>query len=465
MKRNHERRETPNEIAVLIVEDDPDGGLSVKEAVEESGCRAVLTVCGIDGVEAFRKELFDVVLSDLALPDIDGVDVLRRIREISPETPVIIMTAYGSIDSSVAALKAGAYDYITKPLDLDDVQAKIARAAETSALRRKVDALKKNMQSRYGIHTIIARAPRMLELVQQIQTVADTQATVLITGESGTGKELVARALHAESRRAEQPFVAVNCAAFPETLLESELFGHEKGAFTGAVNQHKGAFERAAGGTLFLDEIGDAPLAVQVKLLRVLEERELTRLGGSATVKVTARLLSATNRDLNDLVAEGKFRQDLLYRLMVVNLHLPPLRERREEIRALADAFIARACAEHGRTIQHIAPSFYESLEANDWPGNVRQLRNVVEAAVVMASRPELDASSLAALPGAGRQAAASGGTGFSIPEGMNMEALEREIFTQTLRRYDGNRSLSAEKLGISRRTIQRKIQDYDLPF
>lgn len=452
-----------NDISVLIIEDDPDGGLSVREAIEEAGCRVTLATCGNDGLMAFRREHFDVVLSDLALPDIDGVGVLRRILQISPETPVIIMTAYGSIDSSVQALKAGAYDYITKPLDLDDVQVKVARAAETSGLRRRVDALKKNMQSRYGIDAIIARSPGMQVLIQQIQTIADTQATVLITGESGTGKELVARALHVESRRADQPFVAVNCAAFPETLLESELFGHEKGAFTGASSQHKGAFERAAGGTLFLDEIGDAPLSVQVKLLRVLEERELTRLGGTSVVKMNARLISATNRELNDLVAEGKFRQDLLYRLMVVNLHLPPLRERREEIRPLADYFIARACAEHGRAIHTIAPAFYERLEHSEWPGNVRQLRNVVEAAVVMATRTELDEQSLQTLPETGKPATEE--KTFTVPEGMNMEALEREIFTQTLRRYDGNRSLSAEKLGISRRTIQRKIQDYDLPF
>ncbi|MDD2237927.1 MAG: sigma-54 dependent transcriptional regulator [Kiritimatiellae bacterium] len=452
-----------SDISVLIVEDDPDGGLSVKEAIEESGCRVTLTNCANDGLIAFRREPYDVVLTDLALPDMDGVEVLRRIRKLSPETPVIIMTAYGSIDSSVQALKAGAYDYITKPLELDDLQAKVARAAETSGLRRKVDTLKKTIQTRYGIETIIAHSPGMKELISQIQTVADTQATVLITGESGTGKELVARALHAESRRADQPFVAVNCAAFPENLLESELFGHEKGAFTGAAAQHKGAFERAGDGTLFLDEIGDAPLSVQVKLLRVLEERELTRVGGSATVAIKARLLSATNRDLNDLVADGAFRQDLLYRLMVVNLHLPPLRERREEIRPMTDAFIARACADHGRAIHSVAPSFYERLEQEDWPGNVRQLRNVVEAAVVMATRPELDALSLDALPGADRSITSP--KNFVIPEGLDMEALEKEIFIQTLRRYDGNRSLSAEKLGISRRTIQRKIQDYDLPF
>jgi len=451
-----------NTFSVLIIEDDPDGGLSVKEAIEDAGFNTDLVANGQDGLKLFKKGAFDVVLSDLALPDIDGIAVLEQIRMLNAEVPVIIMTAFGSIDSSVQALKAGAYDYITKPLDLTDLQAKVARAAEAYSLRKQVGVLKNKLHSHGAADSFIAESPKTKILIEQIKILADTAATVLITGESGTGKELIARALHVESRRAEKPFVAVNCGAFPETLLESELFGHEKGAFTGAIARRKGAFERADGGSLFLDEIGDAPAAVQVKLLRVLEEREITRLGGSGTIKVDIRLISATNKDLEEQVNAGSFREDLLYRLKVVNLHIPPLRERREEIRPMTDYFVAKACADHGRIINRIDPPYYEKLEQSDWPGNVRQLKNAVEASVVMATKPILNAASLQNMSGTPTNSA---GFDFVVPEGMSMEDLEREILIQTLKRYNGNRSLTAEKLGLARRTIQRKIQDYDLPF
>ena len=451
-----------SEINVLIVEDDPDGGLSVKEAVEDAGYVAKLVDKGRAGVQAFQKGDYDVVLSDLALPDIDGIEVLRQIKAQSATVPVIIMTAYGSIDSSVQAVKVGAYDYLTKPLDLDELQAKVGHAVETQGLRRQVQSLKQHVRETFAADSMIAKSAKMKILVEQIHTLADTHATVLITGESGTGKELVARALHVESSRAEKPFVAINCGAFSEALLESELFGHEKGSFTGASSQHKGAFERAGGGTLFLDEIGDAPAAVQVKLLRVLEQREITRVGGSRAFKVDVRLISATNRDLEERVEEGAFREDLLYRLQVVNLHIPPLRERKEEIRPMAEYFMAKACEEHGRTINQISPAYFEKLERYDWPGNVRQLRNAVEASVVMAARAQLNENSLQISDGDSGKARDAE---FVVPADMTMEELEREILMQALQRYNGNRSITAEKMGISRRTIQRKIQDYDLPF
>jgi DNA-binding NtrC family response regulator len=301
----------------------------------------------------------------------------------------------------------------------------------------------------------------MRDVLRQIEALAATNATVFIHGESGTGKELVARALHVDGIRAGRPFVAVNCGAFAESLLESELFGHEKGAFTGAVRQHKGAFERADGGTLFLDEIGDAPKSVQIKLLRVIEEREVVRVGGQEPVKVDARLISASNRDVDEMVKDGSFREDLLYRLKVVDLGVPPLRERREDIRPLADRFIAAACEEHGRHIEKVLPSFYEKLESCDWPGNVRQLRNVVEAAVIMARDSTLDAASAktgAPEPGAPEQP-------FAVPSSMTFADMEREILSQTLRRLQGNRTLTAQALGLSRRTIQRKIAEYGLPY
>jgi len=445
---------------VLIIEDDPHGRRSVVDAVTDAGFVAVAAADAAGGLRLFEEGEFDVVLTDLVLPDRDGLEVLNRVRQLDRQVPVLIMTAHGSVASAVGAIKAGAYDYIVKPLDLDDLQSKLARAVETRRLRAEVARLERSVGERYGAAAMVAVSPAMREVVRQIAALADTDATVLVQGESGTGKELVARALHADGRRRGGPFVAVNCGAFAETLLESELFGHEKGAFTGATALRKGAFERAHGGTLFLDEVGNAPPLVQVKLLRVLEEREITRVGGQTTLPVDVRLVSASNRDLEDLVAAGEFRADLLYRLQVVTLRLPPLRERREDIRPLADRFIAQACEAHGRAIAAVEPEVYAALEAYEWPGNVRQLRNVLEAAVVMATHPTLRAADLR-LSEPRRSAAEK----WSLPEGWTLADVEKEALLQTLRRHEGNRTLAAERLGVSRRTIQRKIREYELPF
>jgi DNA-binding NtrC family response regulator len=445
---------------ILIVEDDPDGRRSVMEAIQDAGFEAVTASTGEEGVQLFHKESFDTVLCDLVLPDIDGMQVMARIRKINEKIPVLIMTAYGSVPSSVKALKAGAYDYITKPLDLDDLQSKIARAVETNNLRREVSTLQQSIHGHYSATSIIAKSPGMQEIIRQIGALADTNATVLISGESGTGKELVARALHVDGKRSSGPFIAVNCGAFTESLLESQLFGHEKGAFTGATSQHKGAFERADGGTLFLDEIGDAPKPVQIKLLRVLEEKEILRIGGHTPFHVDVRLISASNKDLDGLVESGEFREDLLYRLKVVTLNIPPLRQRREDIKPLADRFIAAACEEHGRYVSSVDPGFYEKLETYNWPGNVRQLQNVIESSVIMMKEPVLRVP----LIGIDMEKKAQETT-FMVPEGMSLSDLEKEILSQLLSRYEGNRTLTADKLGISRRTIQRKIKEHNLPF
>jgi DNA-binding NtrC family response regulator len=449
---------------ILIVEDDADHGRSLVEAIGDLGFGAEWVATGTAGVEAYRASGADVVLSDLVLPDLDGIEVMKRIRGLDGgRTPVILMTAYGSIDSSVRAMKAGAYDYLQKPLDIDDLHAKLARALEAARLRQQVERLSEEVRGKWGVKTWVAESPVMREVVRQTLAVARTNATVLIRGESGTGKELVARALHAEGPRAEGPFVAVNCAAFTESLLESELFGHEKGAFTGAVARHAGAFERAQGGTLFLDEIGDAPPSVQVKLLRVLEDREIMRVGGHESFKVDVRLVSATNRDLDARVAAGAFRQDLLYRLQVVGILLPPLRERREDIRPLAERFIALAQSEHGKCMREVEPEWQARLAAYAWPGNIRELRNTVEAAVVTAPDDVLRAERLQ-LDGPAAKPAAGGG-GWPVPDGLTLEEIEKKILAEALRRNGGNRSLTADQLGLSRRTIQRKIQDYQLPF
>ena len=447
---------------ILIVEDDVDHGQSLLEAVQGMEFEAEWASSGSEGLAAFRERGADVVLTDLVMPDIDGIEVMRRIRELDDgRTPVIVMTAYGSVDSSVRAMKEGAYDYLQKPLDIDDLEAKLGRALEAARLRQQVERLSAEVRGQWGARSWVVESPVMHEIVRQTVTLAQTHATVLIRGESGTGKELVARALHADGPRATGPFVAVNCAAFAESLLESELFGHEKGAFTGAVARRAGAFERAQGGTLFLDEIGDAPPAVQVKLLRVLEDRAIMRVGGQQSFTVDVRLVSATNRDLDAMVAAGTFRQDLLYRLQVVGITVPPLRDRREDIRPLAEHFIALAQQEHGRRIQEVEPAWYERLKAYAWPGNIRELRNVVEAAVVMTPDGVLRADRLQL----GGLAAPAVAGGWSVPEGMTLDEMEKNILAEALRRNAGNRSLTAEQLGISRRTIQRKIQDYDLPF
>jgi len=445
---------------ILIIEDDPDNARSVNEAADDAGFEVIAAARGLDGVARFRERAPDLVLSDLVLPDIDGLEVLKRVRAMDPEVPVIIMTAYGSVESGVRAMRDGAYDYITKPLDLDDIQSKLRRAGEASRLRRKVGELSKSVNERYSSAAIIAESPAMQTVIAQIAALADTMATVLVTGESGTGKELVARALHTDSKRAQGPFIAVNCGAFVESLLESELFGHEKGAFTGASTLHKGAFERADGGTLFLDEIGDAPLPVQVKLLRALEEREIHRVGGREVIRVNVRLVSATNKNLDAMVADGTFREDLLYRLNVVALRVPPLRGRKEDIRKMTDRFIAKACADHGKTVTAVRPDFYAVLEDYDWPGNVRQLRNIVESAVLLSADGILCASALV-LPGTVRSRAGE----LSVPDGMTLEQIECAVLDARLRQNAGNRTLTADQLGLSRRTIQRKIKEYRLPF
>jgi len=449
---------------ILIIEDDPDGRQSVCEAVSECGMSPLDAATGQDGIARFDAAdgAVDVVLCDLVLPDIDGIEVLQRIHRSAPQIPVMIMTAYGSVDSSVRALKAGAYDYITKPLDLDDLQSKLERAAEASRLRRRVDALAREREAPFRLSSLTVEDPASHALAGQVRALAATTATILIEGESGTGKELIARALHAESPRADAPFVAVNCGAFPENLLESELFGHERGAFTGAVRRHRGAFERADGGTLFLDEIGDAPPAVQVKLLRVIEDRCVQRVGGQEPFTVDVRLVSATNRDLAGRVRDGAFREDLLYRIRVVNLVVPPLRARPGDIRPLTDRFIASACRDHGRCVTRVEPAVYTLLERQPWPGNVRQLRNVIESSVVMLRTHTLTAADLD-LPDAGR--APAGTPAFEIPPHLTWAELEREALRQALQRNDGNRTLTADQLGLSRRTIQRKIKEHALPF
>lgn len=445
---------------ILIIEDDPDGRQSVTEAIEDIGFEVTDVANGEDGVACAMEQVFDVILCDLVLPDIDALEVMGQVKKAGSNVPFLIMTAYGTVSTAVEALKLGAYDYITKPLDLDDIQSKVIKAAEIRQLRRKVEDLQTAVKNKYSTRSIVCKDKSMLRLIEEVHTLADADATVLIQGESGTGKELIARALHVDGKRSEGAFVAVNCGAFSESLLESELFGHEKGSFTGASSQRKGAFERADGGTLFLDEIGDAPMSVQVKLLRVLEEREFMRVGGEKLIKTDVRVVSASNKMIDDLVEDGSFREDLMYRLKVVTLSIPPLRERRADILALADYFVNEVSREHGRTVSSVDKDVYDLLEGYDWPGNVRELRNVIESSVIMMSGKVLSRSDIRL-----DLTVAHGADDFQVPDNMSMADIEKEILLQLLDRNKGNKTIVADKLGISRRTIQRKIKELDLPY
>ncbi len=445
---------------ILLIEDDYDGRLAVSDALKVANYNVKEVATGKEGLEQFVSQQFDVVLADIRLPDISGFDVLREIKAINSDIPVILITAYGKVSDAVMALKLGAYDYILKPLELSELLAKVEHAAEMVYLKRQVNELKETL----GIKKILGKSTAINKVKQEILSVANSNATVLILGESGVGKELVAKAIHYESKRAKAPFVAINCGAFAETLLESELFGHEKGAFSGATFRRQGAFEKAHTGTIFLDEIGVASQNVQTRLLRVLEEKELMRLGSSETIKVDVRIIAATNNDLEELVATQNFREDLFYRLKVVTIYVPPLRERKEDIRILANAFLAQAIKDNNYRIEEIRESYFKELESYSWPGNVRELKNVVEASVLLSRESFLDNKAVSYAMGKKANGSYSERQ-FILPEKLTLEEIEKEAILQALKRNKGNRVLTAEQLGISVKTVQRKIKEYNLPF
>ena len=443
---------------ILIVDDEKNtreglsralrGEYAVAEA--ENGQRAL---------EWLETHSADVVLSDLRMPGMDGLTLLSRLLGRDPKPVLILLTAYGNIETAVEAMKRGAYDFLAKPVDLDRLDLLLRRALAERRLGDENRRLKAQLDSKHGFENIIGTSPAMREVFETIRQAAPTRATVLIQGESGTGKELVARALHQCSPRREGPFVPVHCAALAPTLLESELFGHEKGAFTGAVERRRGRFEMADGGTLFLDEIGEIDAALQVKILRVLEERKFERVGGTETLSVDVRLIAATNRDLRKKVAEGTFREDLFYRLYVVNLTLPPLRERDGDVVLLAQHYLKALAAENGKKTRSITPEAMDALAAYSWPGNVRELRNVIERMVVLGTGERLDVRDL---PAAVREAGAGPAAG-SAQAGRVLRDAERQLIEDALRRHKGNRTKAAQELGISRRTLHRKLNEFGL--
>ena len=454
-------------IRVLVVDDDEAHAETVAEVLEARDYDVVVAHGGRQAQEILRREEFDVVLTDLLMADVDGLGVLAASKAEQPEAEVVILTGHNSIETAVAAMQAGAATYLTKPLDVEELRIVVEKRSESRKLARMNAELRKRLDERFGFEGVVGNSPEMRRVVDRLRQVAPTVATVLITGESGTGKELAAKAIHQNSPRAGKPYVALNCAALSENILESELFGHVKGSFTGAERDRKGYFEQASGGTLFLDEVGDIPVSTQVKLLRTLESGEVTRVGTHEPTKVNVRLVSATNRDLTDSIAAGKFREDLYHRLKVVSIRMPALRSHREDIPLLIEHFLREFAAAHSKKLSGISPAARRALQAHDWPGNVRELRNVIESMIVMDLDGLLDLDDLPdEFQSAGDSPIASSRTassGVSDLVGQSLDAIERHYIAATLNLTGGNREEAARRLGIGERTLYRKIKDYGL--
>jgi DNA-binding NtrC family response regulator len=448
---------------LLIVEDKESLGLMLKETVEAEGFEAEIAA---DGKQAIRwlaeGRRYVAVLTDLRLPGADGIAVLKQARDADADCPVIVMTAFGTIENAVEAMKLGARDFIQKPIDVDYLMLLLRRCRDERAMRSENLLLKDEFQKRYRLPAIVGDSPRIVEVSQSVQKVAGTDSTVLLQGESGTGKELFARAIHQLSSRAARPFVAINCAAIPDTLIENELFGHEKGSFTGATSRQLGKFELADTGTIFLDEIGELGHGVQSKLLRVIQERRFERIGGGPTIEVDVRIICATNRSLNDDVKQGRFREDLFFRVNVFPITVPPLRARREDIAALTDYFVQRFSRELAKPQLRITDEARASLRSYDWPGNIRELQNCIERAAILCERSTITEADLHLTP-----AAADSGLGDAVDlSGSLSEAVDRTTnvverikIADAVRRFP-SRSEAAESLGISLRTLQSKMKE-----
>ena len=460
---------------ILICDDERSICEMLDITLRREGYKVETVTSGEAAKRKIESALYDIIVTDIKMPAINGIEVLRHAHKLSPETAVILITAVDDYEAAVQAVKAGgAADYIRKsPGLIDEIKLAIRKALEKVTLSRQNFALKRDAATRNSLDNIIGASPAMEKLKQTIRTVASTQSTVLIYGESGTGKELVARAVHTCSPRATEPFVSINCGAFPETLLESELFGYVKGAFTGANQNKRGLFEVAGGGTIFLDEIGEMSLTMQVKLLRVLQERSVRPVGGTDEIPIDVRVIAATNRDLDKQVAENTFREDLYYRLSVIPVTVPPLRERREDVALLVNHFLRKYAPAAGKSIARVSASSVASLASYDWPGNVRQLENTIERAVALGSGEELQVESPAERPRARAAAAGAGAEGVSLapdavlPEGMDMEKyvadIERSLLKSALAQSNGVQARAADVLKISYRSFRHLMKKYDL--
>ncbi len=440
-------------VNILVVDDEEIVRDSLSSWLKEDGYHVEAVESGKKALDRLPAKVWDLLLVDLKMPGMDGIQLMEEVRKTHPDMLVIIMTAYATVDTAVKAMKKGAYDYFVKPFNPDDISLTIRKIVDHHKLVRENVFLRKELKKQYKLHDMISKNERMLEIFDLARTVAKSSSTVLIQGESGTGKELLARAIHEESPRSEAPFISVSCAALTESLLESELFGHEKGAFTGADAIKRGKLELAQDGTLFLDEIGDISLKLQMDLLRVLEQKEFRRVGGSDLIAINSRIIAATNRDLKSAIEEGRFRADLYYRLNVISIHIPPLRERREDIPLLVDHFIEKFNIEMGKQIRGVSEEAMRVLVDNNWPGNARELRNVIERAVVVAKVNVITESDVSLPPAPGS----------ANHRSKSLEEVEKEHIRVVLSQNKWNIVRSAQTLGIDRVTLYNKIKKFDL--
>ena len=446
---------------ILIVDDEPTVAESLSELLAGLGYETAVAHDGAAGLRAVQEFRPPVVIADVVMPNLDGFGLLKELREHYPETAVILLTGQGSVEMAVRAIQEeGAYHYFEKPIDFAKLTLVAERAMEYGEAKRENNALRRELQDRGVFGELVGNSEPMRQIYSLIEQVAPSSASVLITGESGTGKELVARSIHNLSPRRKAPFVPINCSAIPETLMESEMFGHEKGSFTGAASRRQGCFELAHGGTLLLDEIAEMPLLLQAKLLRVLEERAVKRLGGDREIPVDVRVLAATNRDPHEAVRRGTFREDLLYRLNVITVELPPLRRRREDIPLLAQYLVNNLAERHGRPARFLSTAAIEALKSHHWPGNVRELRNVIERAVIICSDEIIERHHLAPYPLDQRARARSEDT-LMLPVGTPIEEVERQMILRTLQKTDNNKTRAAELLQISLKTLHNKLRLY----
>lgn len=453
---------------ILVVDDEESVCQMLRDLFEAEGYDVLTALHASKALEYLydKEKEINAVLADIRMPDVDGLEFFSQIRREGYTVPVVVMTAYGTTNTAIQAMKLGAFDYVLKPFNIEELLLTVNKAVEVDRMARELTALRRELAGKAPgkeIEELIGRSAAMHEVYKQIGKFADTDYTILIVGETGTGKELVAGAIHRNSKRRDGPFVRINCAAIPENLLESELFGYEKGAFTGASSRKLGKFELAHGGTLFLDEISEIPLPMQAKLLRVIQEKEFDRVGGIKAIKVDTRIIAATNRDLAQMVCEGSFRADLFYRLNVITIQMPPLRERKEDLGLLANHFVQQAAAKLGKPVQGISNEARELLEAYDWPGNVRELRNVCERAVVLTRSllimPEdLPATLQPGFEGGGTAEKWTGQTLYEI-----LSDVERSVILRALKKHNFNRTKTAQELGINRRTLYEKIKEYGL--
>ncbi len=443
---------------ILVVDDEPAHRRMLEVVLTARNHSVSHAADGIEAVRAVEEKFYDLILMDIRMSRMGGIEAMQKILRLSPGIPIIIMTAYASVETAVKALKTGAYDYITKPIDTDELVLTVEKAMDHRRLERENRDLKERISDQYRFDKIIGKSSSMKDLFDLLAQVAPTEATVLVTGESGTGKELIANAIHSNSPRKDAPFIKVNCAALPENLLESELFGHEKGAFTGATARREGRFQRAHTGTIFLDEIAEMSPQLQAKLLRVLQEGEMEPVGSSKTLSVDTRVIAATNRVPTDEIRDGRFREDLYYRLNVFNIEIPRLRDRREDIPLLADFFLKKYAEKNGRLIKAFTPRAIDLIMRYDWPGNVRELENTVERAVILTRNERITPDDL---PASFCEKDAECAPEMDLAPGRSLKEMEQEMILKTLEETGGNRTKAADILGISRRTLQLKLKEY----